>query len=321
MARRPDHKLDRKLDAHLDALVAGRPPRAKSLIVTLFGDAILPHGGSIWLGSVIALAAPFGINERLVRTAVLRLSREGWLEPRAVGRRSAYGITAAGRQQIEAGGRRIYAAGPPEWDGRWCLVLVPAGTLGKTPRESLRRELGWLGFGALGGTTFLHPCPDRAGLDHALRRVGAADAVAVIDGAAAPGGGAPRALVESGWDLAEIDAGYRDFLERFRPAWTLVEGGAAVAPETAFRLRALLVHDYRRAVLRDPQLPGALLPTDWAGSAARALCRNLYRVIEAPASRHLEPLLRNAEGPLAAPGAGYWQRFGGLVARVAPAAL
>src|SRR6185369_324255 len=114
---------------------------------------------------------------------------------------------------------------------------------------------------------------------------------------------------------------YRDFLERFRPAWTLAEDGAAVAPETAFRLRTLLVHDYRRAVLRDPQLPAALLPTDWAGSAARALCRNLYRVIEAPASRHLEPLLRNAEGPLAAPGAGYWQRFGGLVARVAPAAL
>src|SRR5260221_2747144 len=123
--------MPRRLQRHLDQLLASRPPRATSLIVTLFGDAVLPHGGSIWLGSVIALAAPFGINERLVRTAVLRLSREGWLEARAVGRRSAYGITAAGRQQIEDAGRRIYAAGPPDWDANWCLVLVPAGTLAK----------------------------------------------------------------------------------------------------------------------------------------------------------------------------------------------
>jgi phenylacetic acid degradation operon negative regulatory protein len=77
----------------------------------------------------------------------------------------------------------------------------------------------------------------------------------------------------------------------------------------------LLVHEYRRAVLRDPQLPAALLSSDWAGSAAHALCRNLYRAIEGQAARHLEPLLRNAEGPLAEPGAAYYQRFGGLGAR------
>ena len=73
-------------------------------------------------------------------------------------------------------------------------------------------------------------------------------------------------------------------------------------------------------MLRDPQLPAALLSADWAGNAARALCRNLYRAIEAPAARHLEPLLRNAEGPLAEPSAAYYQRFGGLGARAALAA-
>jgi phenylacetic acid degradation operon negative regulatory protein len=50
-------------------------PRAKSLLVTVWGDAIAPHGAGIWLGSLIQLVAPLGLNERLVRTSVLRLTR------------------------------------------------------------------------------------------------------------------------------------------------------------------------------------------------------------------------------------------------------
>jgi phenylacetic acid degradation operon negative regulatory protein len=316
--------MPRRLQRHLDQLLASRPPRATSLIVTLFGDAVLPHGGSIWLGSLIALAAPFAINERLVRTAVLRLSRDDWLESRLIGRRSAYGVTAAGRQRIEDAYRRIYAAGPPHWDGRWCLVLVPPVRGEKRPgdrkqREALRRELGWLGFGLLGPTVLLHPSPDRASVDHALRRLDLADTAIVIDGAdSARVGGAPlRALVGACWNLAEVETGYRAFLDRFRPAWRLLEAGAARDPEACFRLRMLLIHDYRRAVLRDPQLPAELLSPDWPGNAARALCRNIYRAIEDAAERHVAPLLRNAEGPLPEPGAAYYQRFGGLDGRAA----
>ena len=29
--------------------------RAKSLIITLFGDVISQHGGEIWLGSIVAV--------------------------------------------------------------------------------------------------------------------------------------------------------------------------------------------------------------------------------------------------------------------------
>ncbi len=63
-----------------------RPLRAGSLIVTIFGDSIMPRGGAIALGSLIRLAAPFGLNERLVRTATARLAHEGWVEARRVGK-------------------------------------------------------------------------------------------------------------------------------------------------------------------------------------------------------------------------------------------
>jgi phenylacetic acid degradation operon negative regulatory protein len=50
--------------------LASDPPRSKSLVMTIFGDSIAPHGGTIWLGSLIELLAPFGVSARLLRTSV-----------------------------------------------------------------------------------------------------------------------------------------------------------------------------------------------------------------------------------------------------------
>src|SRR3974377_826359 len=100
---------DAEFAAMTDNLAGRLRLNMKSLIVTLFGDAILPHGGSIWLGSLAALAAPFGCNERVVRTSVFRLSKEGWLTAAQEGRRSCYSLTDSARLRFEAADRIIYA--------------------------------------------------------------------------------------------------------------------------------------------------------------------------------------------------------------------
>jgi phenylacetic acid degradation operon negative regulatory protein len=41
------------LQRQIHSLLEHDPPRAKSLCVTLLGDAIEPHGGSIWLSDLI----------------------------------------------------------------------------------------------------------------------------------------------------------------------------------------------------------------------------------------------------------------------------
>ena len=38
--------------------------KANSTLITIFGDAISPRGGEIWLGSLITLAATLGISEQ-----------------------------------------------------------------------------------------------------------------------------------------------------------------------------------------------------------------------------------------------------------------
>src|ERR1700753_1623869 len=73
-----------------------KPLRGGSLLVTIFGDAIAPRGGVVTLGSLIQLAAPFGLTERLVRSSVARLAQDGWLAARRDGRRREYRLSPAG---------------------------------------------------------------------------------------------------------------------------------------------------------------------------------------------------------------------------------
>lgn len=291
-------------------------PKAKSLIITVYGDAIAHHGGSAWLGSLIALVEPLGLNERMVRTSVFRLAKEDWLVARAIGRRSYYRLTEAGQRRFDAAHVRIYRHAQRPWDKGW-TVVVPAASLGAQARDTLRRDLGWLGFGQLPGGVMLHPDPDEAALRAALAEVGpgAMGQGAMVVRGPAVAWAAPAAVAEvirGCWDLDRLAEDYAGFLEAFRPVWQILKDAPSLDPRLCFCVRTLLMHGYRRALLRDPMLPDELLPGDWPGAAARVLCRNLYRLTEAAAERHVEATLETPDGPVPEAAPGYFHRFGGL---------
>ena len=85
-----------------------------------------------------------------------------------------------------------------------------------------------------------------------------------------------------------------------------------VDPRNAFVARTLLIQEYRKVLLRDPQLPADLLPAGWHGTAAYQLCRNLYRDLHRAADDYLSQFMETADGPLPPPAGSYLQRFGGL---------
>src|SRR6185503_13698482 len=207
------------------------PPRAKSLVVTVWGDALAPHGGAVWLSGLIRLLAPLGLNERLVRTSVYRLARDGWLASRQAGRRSLYRLTAQGRRRFESAYRRIYAAPSEAWDGDW--------------------------------------------------------------------------------DLGSLDAGYRRFIGRFRRVVELFRDDPLPDPGQCFVVRTLLIHEYRRVTLHDPQLPPAMLPARWHARDAYVLCRDFYRLTHRCAEQHLAATLEAGSGPLPPAAPYFYQRFGG----------
>jgi phenylacetic acid degradation operon negative regulatory protein len=306
------------LDASIEALQGALTLRAKSLIVTVLGDSVEAHGGALWLGNLIELVATFGVNERLVRTSVLRLSREGWLGARQIGRRSHYELTAAGRRRIRDSGRRIYAGPRRIWDGRWHLVLTGLGEIGEGPRARLRRELRWLGFGALGPNIFAHPQADLEALANMLDTLALRGEVIVMRGRAETLAGIEPSheLLGRAFDLSELAGAYGDFVQRFIPFQDIVAAGG-LEPVSAFRLRTLMSHEFRRVRLRDPALPVELLPKEWIGARAWTLARDLYEGLLDASDTHLRAVAKTLSGPLPSPSASYYDRFGGVGAQAA----
>jgi phenylacetic acid degradation operon negative regulatory protein len=286
--------------------------RAGSLITTVFGDAIAPRGGSVWVGSLISAMASFGISERLVRTSVFRLSKEGWLGVKQIGRRSYYGLTSDGTHMFEQATHRIYGEPQKTWSGRWCVVLL--GGLPAGARDNVRRELGWLGFGAIGGSVMAHPAPDTQSLTELTHRCDVAGGIVILDGSTSGEGQdhALRLLAQRSWNLDDIDERYSAFVQRFRPVYAAARKRKSIDPREAFQIRTLLVQEYRKILLRDPLLPAALLPEGWHGLVAYQLCRNLYLEIYADADQFLGDSMETAEGPLPPPSPQFYDRFGGL---------
>jgi phenylacetic acid degradation operon negative regulatory protein len=286
-----------------------RPLRGGSLIVTIFGDSIMPRGGAVALGSLIDLTAPFGLNERLVRTATTRLAKDGWLEGRRAGKLSEYHLSPDGRERFAEATKRIYSAPDTEWSGRWTLAVLPP--MRAAERKELRKELIWRGFGELSANVFAHPEIDSRSLRKQRPGEGALSKVIVFDANLADGD-APQRLVSLGWDLEDLGLRYQRFVKRFERLLAALQNLRTLDHRACFIVRTLLIHEYRRLHLRDPLLPPRLLRADWPGAQAAALCRDIYARVFAPSEVYLSSVAAQLDGPLPAPDAAVMQRFGGI---------
>lgn len=271
-------------------------PAAWSVIMTVFGDAIVPRGGSLWTGSLIEIMALLGFNSGVVRTALSRLVADGWVESTREGRRSFYRLTAHGSEATQAAARRIYRAGSPNWDGTWDLAIVPD----PAARADLRRLLTKAGFGALSAEVFLRPSVAGA------PSVDAAGAF-VIRG---PGndGQAQLQIAARAWDIEAIAQSYRSLQHRLGPLRAAKSAGKANQAD-ALAARLLLIHEFRRVVLRDPDLPAVLLPSAWPGLSARKAVASAYRDLLDPSEAWLSRHVEAHSGPLPPPTATLLQRF------------
>lgn len=267
---------------------------ANSLIISVFSDAVFPRGGRIWLGSLMGLLAPLQLNERLIRTSVFRLTKESWLCAEAHGRRADYRLTANGQRRIEEASRHVYAANAPLWDRRWRMIMT-IGELEPKQKERLRRALFWQGFGALNSDCYVHPSADLSLAFDALMTEGNIDLLGHLMPLMAADlhlglSASLHEMVKRAWNLSQLDKDYAEFVAIYQPVLDSFRQTQSlnIDDESAFLLRTLLIHDYRRLLLRDPELPEVLLPADWPGQQARIVCMELYRRVLAASERHLD---------------------------------
>jgi phenylacetic acid degradation operon negative regulatory protein len=281
------------------------PLRANSLIITVYGDAIAPHGGVVGLASLIKLMEPFGLNARVVRTSVFRLAKEEWLTAEQVGRKSFYGLTKSGLRRIEHATHRIYDEPKSNWQGDWHLVLLADSELSKKQRELLRSELLWQGFGVIAPGVLARPDTDVKTLKEILADTKTADKIVSLKARSlnAESQKPLLNLVHQCWNLEAVAQDYQLFLQHFAPLLRLLKKSSSFDAQDYFSARTLLIHEYRRVMLRDPQLPPQLLPKNWHGGQGRELAKNIYRLTCAGSEKYLLDVLEAKRGklPKAAP--------------------
>jgi phenylacetic acid degradation operon negative regulatory protein len=272
------------------------PSRTGSIIITMFGDAIVPRGGSVALATLLEFFEALAVDATVVRTAMSRLTADGWFERNKVGRNSFYRLVQKGRLTFDIATRHIYDPPPPDWTGRFELLLIGNAEDRDASREALKNA----GFGSPVPGVWV--APSGVPIPEAASRAIRLEVSAEDDSG--------RRLLAESWPLDRTADAYLKFMKTFEPLRAFIERREKLGDADAFTARVLLIHHYRRVVLRDPLLPVALLPKNWPGRAARALCGEIYRALLSPSEQWLDRHGSNENGPLPRAAAELSRRFG-----------
>lgn len=266
------------------------------------------HGDWVWLGSLIEALAPLGYSERLVRTSVFRLVQDDWLQTQKVGRRSYYSFTDSAKKHNEKAARRIYAGEFGAWDGRWLIVLP---TFVSEPKLSqFRRQLEWLGFSPLASGVYAHPSFEQQSLEETIEEMALSDSVVIFTSKTLDEASNTvlKHLVMDRWNIKELEDDYTSFIDAYQPVVDLLKT-TRLTDRQSFLLRILMIHEYRRILLKDHELPQDMLPDPWAGFAAHKLVSKMYGQLATPSSHYVKRMLENAHGKLPEENTQFWIRF------------
>ncbi len=233
-------------------LTDGTPHRVWSLIVTVFGD--LAHNQGDWISSstLAQITENIGIKAEANRVALHRLRKDNWITSRRNGRNSAHCLTHDGLAQTHAARPRIYAEYP---------ITAPVHTITVSPQSQ-----------------HAEPAPHTAWITPNTALTTRPEAY-------------PNTLVSKPdpniphWaKSAMCPQSLIDMTDRTHRAFTAL-GQTDLSRLTDLQratLRVLIVHSWRRIVLKTPQLPDHLFPNTWTGAKTRSLCASLLTQLTPP---------------------------------------
>lgn len=216
------------------------------------------------------------------------------------GRSGATAITGShpGEEAFAQATQRIYADQPQDWHGAFDLLLLE----NTQDRGALKAELSEAGYGTLGPDLLIAAAASSHGGEGPFLRLTATPADLPM----------AQRLVERAWPLAQIESRYKRFIDTYSGTLTALERGTEFTTLDALLIRILLIHDYRRAVLKDPLLSAQLLPTPWAGADARSLCGTIYKTLLPPSEQWIDTHAQDDKGPLPEADRGFRQRFASI---------
>ncbi|MFC3614126.1 PaaX family transcriptional regulator C-terminal domain-containing protein [Lutimaribacter marinistellae] len=242
--------------------------RVWSVIVSLFGDLAQKPGDELSGGALTRIIEPMGIKPEAIRVALHRLRKDGWLDSTRSGRVSSHHLTAFGRAQSAQVTPRIYAR-TPHVAPQWHLLIAEDGPGIHTLDDLLLTA----SYTSLGRNTALGEGPVPSDVDDLLAFEVTARAVPDWVKARL----CPPELVAA---CADLHTSISDLLRSRPPGWHGTQHQVAT-------LRTLIIHRWRRVVLRHPDLPPVFFPQDWCGPELR---QNVFDLLDKLPSPDLSAL-------------------------------
>jgi len=273
--------------------------RTQFLIFTLFGEYVLPRGGSAWTSGLLALLQLLEVSERAARSTLSRMSQKGWLSSVRVGRNSLYSLTPRGMRLVKEGEVRIFEPRRTTWDGLWHMLVysIPEGR--RRSRGKLRERLGWLGYGRLAPGTLISPNDRREEVQAQLEDLGLMSFAQYFSGMRLHFAGSQE-IVGGCWDLDGLNEDYARFLKVYEPTFHGVQRdnhrGRPKTPAECFVLRFWLTLEYSQFPRRDPNLPPVLQPPGWLGTRASQMFQEFHQLLKQPSERFVSEVLSASPG-------------------------
>jgi phenylacetic acid degradation operon negative regulatory protein len=261
-----------------------------SLIITFFGDAVEPRGGIVAASTLQTVMEFMGVGSGAVRTACSRLAGDGWIERQKQGRNSFYRLSDMGHTPFRVASRQIYAApvkpSQRESDRAQTFTLVMQNPLkANSAQWQAVRDSGT----RINGNCVLF-ANDSEQLPKAITDTAEFDDMLVLSGANAS---FPDWLKRSVC-ADESAKRYHDLMHRFTP----ISQCKPEDPLTSLAIRCLLIHEWRRLLLRSTPVHTALTPADWPHDSCHAFVARLYQDIYNAGENWMDENALGPEGPL-----------------------
>jgi phenylacetic acid degradation operon negative regulatory protein len=272
-----------------------RPPR---LLLTLLGDYWWRRTEPMPSAALVALLAEFGVSDSAARAALSRLTRNQLLVTSKSGRRTVVGLSDRAARILDDGGKQIFSFGRASrpWDGQWSLVAFSIPEQNRAARDSLRKQLRWLGFAPLYDGLWVSPRDRAVEVINQLAELGITTATAFR--ASIVPGLSPDGLPQRAWDLDNLQERYDRFIDNAGHLHDRTLAGR-VSPVAALVARTRVMDEWRGFPELDPDLPDELLPEEWPRATARELFTTTYDLLGPLAAHRVRQIIARYSPELA----------------------
>ncbi|WP_160314390.1 PaaX family transcriptional regulator [Candidatus Rhodobacter oscarellae] len=261
------------------ALAALGEMRVWSVLITIFGDAVAARGGQVSAMTLQTILDRLRFKPEAMRVAIHRLVKDGWISRDKQGRQSYYKLSKEGRAEFLPATQRIYAEAPA-LAGPWQLAILPP--MPEKQRGEAKKRYSDAGYLAVSPTCFIAPAGTPAPKDDQALNLDAP--LAQVPNWVRETLGPPHLQIE----YQQLER----MLERLSRT-KVTQGDEAAA------LRVIMIHQWRRVLLRHADLPAELLPATWRGEACRALVLQEHKRLSALADPWLDNEIGSGTAALA----------------------